>query len=52
MNVALACSQLTCDMQEGDAVYVKRGRHLIVGQGVIASGYATTPLVVSRTSAT
>lgn len=39
MNAGLACWQFAHVMQEGDIVYVKRGRHYIVGHGVITSGY-------------
>ena len=39
MNAGLACWQFAHDMHEGDTVYVKRGRHFIVGHGVITSGY-------------
>lgn len=43
MNAGLACWQFAHDMQEGDTVYVKRGRHYIVGHGVITSGYRHVP---------
>ncbi len=39
MNAGLACWQFAHEMREGDTVYVKRGRHVIVGHGVITSGY-------------
>ena len=43
MNAGLACWQFAHDMSEGDTVYVKRGRHFIVGHGVITSGYRHEP---------
>lgn len=43
MNAGLACWQFAHDMREGDTVYVKRGRHLIIGHGVITSGYRHEP---------
>jgi MoxR-like ATPase len=43
MNDGLACWQFAREMAEGDTVYVKRGRHLIVGHGVIASAYRHEP---------
>ncbi len=39
MNAGLACWQFAHEMREGDTVYVKRGRHYIVGHGVITSAY-------------
>ncbi len=43
MNAGLACWQFVHEMQEGDTVYVKRGRHFILGHGVITSGYRHEP---------
>lgn len=51
MNAGLACWQFAREMQEGDTVYVKRGRHYILGSGVITSGYrheANRPLANVR----
>jgi len=39
MNAGLACWQFANTMKEGDTVYVKRGRHSIIGYGIITSGY-------------
>jgi MoxR-like ATPase len=43
MNDGLACWQFSHEMREDDTVYVKRGRHFIVGHGVITSGYRHEP---------
>lgn len=43
MNAGLACWQFAREMQENDVVYVKRGRHFIIGHGVITSGYRHEP---------
>lgn len=43
MNDALACWQFAHEMEVGDTVYVKKGRHLIVGQGTIESDYEYQP---------
>lgn len=43
MNDSLACWQFAHEMQEGDTVYVKRGRHYIIGHGVITSRYRHDP---------
>ncbi|MCC6646739.1 MAG: AAA family ATPase [Polyangiaceae bacterium] len=42
-NAAKACWQFARDMQVGDTVYVKRGRHHVVGHGVVTSGYRHEP---------
>lgn len=39
MNASLACWEFANEMKEGDTVYVKRGRRLIIGHGVITSDY-------------
>ncbi len=38
-NDSRACWEFFKEMQVGDIVYVKRGRHLIIGHGVISSDY-------------
>jgi MoxR-like ATPase len=43
MNAGRACWQFVHEMREGDIVYVKRGRRVILGHGVITSGYRHDP---------
>jgi MoxR-like ATPase len=43
MNAGLACWQFAREMRPGDTVYVKRGRHFIVGHGVVTSSYRHDP---------
>jgi len=42
-NDALACWEFSREMRPGDLVYVKRGRHYIVGYGVIKGDYDFVP---------
>ena len=42
-NDALACYQFAREMQVGDVVFAKRGRHKIIGFGLIASAYRHEP---------
>jgi hypothetical protein len=43
MNDGLACWEFLHDMRPGDTIYVKRGRHFIVGEGIVKSDYRFDP---------
>jgi len=43
INIAYATWQFANDMKPGDIVFAKKGTHLIVGRGVVESGYEYVP---------
>jgi hypothetical protein len=43
MNNSLACWEFVHEVQVGDEVFVKRGRQLVVGYGVVTSDYRYEP---------